>query len=206
MKASTPLLLLAAMTALAAPLDKHDRDRVLSELQASRKMFLDSIAGLSPAQWTYKPAPDRWSIQEVAEHITTAEGFIFSGFTQKLMQTPADPAKAEQRKAGNEKMDEEIVRQVNNRGKKVQAPEPLVPKGRFATPADAAEAFKAAREKTIEYVRTTQDALREHLAKMPSGEEMDAVQSLLYLAGHTERHVAQIEEVKQSAGYPRGTS
>ena len=206
MKASTPVLLLTAITAFAAPLNKHDRDRVLSELHASRKMFLDSIAGLSEAQWTYKPAPDRWSIQEVAEHITTAEDFIFRGFTQKLMQSPADAAKAEQRQASNEKTDEEVLRYVNNRSKKAQAPEPLVPKKLFATPADAAEAFKAAREKTIEYVRTTQDALREHFAKMPSGEEIDAVQSLLYLAGHTERHVAQIEEVKQSAGYPKGTS
>jgi hypothetical protein len=32
---------------------------------------------------------------------------------------------------------------------------------------------------------------------------MDGVQGMLMLAAHTERHVAQIEEVKQSPGYPQ---
>ena len=41
---------------------QEERDFAMSSLHASRKLFLDAIAGLSDAQWKFKPAPDRWSI------------------------------------------------------------------------------------------------------------------------------------------------
>ena len=36
----------------------------MRELEASRAVFLAAIGKLSPAQWAYKPAPDRWSAAE----------------------------------------------------------------------------------------------------------------------------------------------
>src|SRR5947209_6162535 len=63
------LAALALATAFAAPLDQGERDRAMSHLHATRKMFLDSVAGLSDTQWNFKPAPERWSVAECAEHI-----------------------------------------------------------------------------------------------------------------------------------------
>jgi hypothetical protein len=45
--------------------------------------------------------------------------------------------------------------------------------------------------------------LRRHSMKNQLLGEMDAHQWMLYLSGHTLRHVAQMEEVKASAGYPK---
>jgi hypothetical protein len=195
-------LLTAAATLAAGPLEKSDRERVITELQTSRQQFLDAIAGLSPAQWKYKAAPERWSIAEVAEHIIAAEDYIGSGLLKQVMGSPTDPAKAEQRKPVITKMDEGLLAGLRDRSKKASAPGEIVPKGVYKTPQEAADAFKAAREKTVEYVRTTNDPLRDHFTTPFPGFEMDGVQALLMVAGHNERHVLQMLEVKQSSGYP----
>jgi hypothetical protein len=204
MKTQTFILTVTfAATAFAGPLNESDRGRVLGELNASRKMFLDSIADLSPAQWTYKAGPDRWSIAEVSEHIVAAEGYLGGMVTKYMMSQPADPAKAAERQPMNAKIDETVLATLRDRTQKATAPGEITPKGIYKTPADAAEAFKAARGKTLEYARTTNDPLRDHFSEPVPGRTMDGVQGLLMLTGHTERHVAQIEEVKQSAGYPQ---
>jgi hypothetical protein len=180
------LALIPAATLFADPLTQSDRDRELSELQTCRKQFLEAIAGLSPAQWTYKAGPD----------------YIGSLVMKQIMGSPADRAKAEQRKPGITKMDEGFLVNLLDRSQKANAPGEIVPKGIYKTPSDAAVAFQAARDKTLNYVLTTHDALREHFATPFPGFEMDGVQGLLMIAGHNERPVLQMQEVKQSPGYP----
>jgi hypothetical protein len=192
-----------ANTASAGPLNQADRDRAIAELNLSRKQFLDSIANLSQAQWTFKAGPDRWSIAEVAEHIIAAEDFLGGMVTKQMMALPADEAKAAQRAPANQKMDEGFLAGLRDRSNKVSAPGEIVPKGIYKSPAEAAEAFQAKRAKTLDYVRTTRDALRDHFTKPFPGFEMDGVQGLLMIAGHNERHVLQIEEVKQAPNYPK---
>ena len=92
-------LALASAVAQTAPttttsLTPEERAFALQQFQTTRDNFLKSIAGLSEKQWTFKSAPDRWSVAEVAEHITVAESTIF-GLVQKMMQSPAAPEKRE---------------------------------------------------------------------------------------------------------------
>ena len=62
------LLLAASMFLVAVPatetLTQAERDKAIAELEGSKKMFLDATKGLSEAQWKFKAAPDRWSIEE----------------------------------------------------------------------------------------------------------------------------------------------
>jgi len=44
---------------------------------------------LSEAQWNFKPAPDRWSVAQVMEHIAAAEDFIRGMVKEKIMMAPA---------------------------------------------------------------------------------------------------------------------
>src|SRR5438045_3372548 len=72
------LLIVSLVLTIAAPafgetLTQGERERAMSELHATRKQFLDSVAGLSDAQWNFKPAPDVRSVAEVAEHIAVSE-------------------------------------------------------------------------------------------------------------------------------------
>ncbi len=193
MKRTVAALILALAPAWTQTLTRRDRDYAMSQLHASRKMFLDSIAGLSSDQWNFKPAPDRWSIAECAEHITLTEDVLFDR-VQQMLKSPAAP---EKKPAAS---DEEVYRMMLDRSRKAQAPEAVQPARRWATPAEVAEAFKQKRDRTIAYVESTQDALRAHF---DSQGRSDAFQWLLGIAGHTERHVAQINEVKADPKYPK---
>lgn len=197
------LLVLAAAPILAVEtgqLNDAERTFLIDQLELTKKNFIESLAGVSPAQWRFKASPDRWSVAECAEHLVLAEDYIFQG-SQDLLKTPA-VARPEKSK---EQVDKMIVAMVTDRSHKVHAPEPLVPKGSLETPADAIRAFSEKRDRNIAYVKSTNDDLRVHAGKTPAG-DMDAYQFLLLMSAHTARHTAQIKEVEASPDYPKAST
>lgn len=209
----TPVLLAFAVLCLAmvpafaqtmpstAPttLTSQEREAALKQFETTRDNFLKSIAGLSPQQWTFKPAPDRWSVAEVAEHITVAESTLFGLVQKRVMTSLAAPEKREQVKG----KDEMILQKMPDRSHKAQAPEFLRPTGRWATEADLTKAFEDSRAVTIEYIRTTNDDLRDHFFDHPVFGTLDGYQWLLLISAHSARHTAQIEEVKADPNFPK---
>ena len=181
---------------LAGEVTKADRDMLVDHLKRTEAAFLKSIDGVSDAQWTWKSAPDRWSVAETSEHITKAEDLLRST-VEGMMKAPAAPDILAKTKG----KEEVILKNIPDRTRKAQAPEPLVPKGTFATKAALIEAFKAARAKTLAIATGTSDLRAYGMAGFPIG-EIDAYQGILFLSAHTERHTKQIEEVKATAGYP----
>ena len=192
------LSLIATTAGFAQPLTQGERDRALSELYVSRKQFLDSVAGLSEAQWNFKPAPAVWSIAECAEHIAVSEDMLLSSLP-KLMQSPAEP----QKRAEVKGKDELILKQTVDRSHKFQAPEILIPKHRWPNEAALVEHFKESRDHLLDYVRTTQDDLRDHFTQHPVFKTVDAYQFILLMSAHCQRHTLQLNEVKQAPGFPK---
>jgi len=189
-------LLTAALVAPlgAETLSRGDRDFAMSHLHAGAKVFLDSLAGLSEEQWKFKPAADRWSIAEVAEHITVTEDFLFKALTEKILKS--EPVK--ERKPASREQDEQFLKMILDRSQKRTAPEPVRPSTRWASREALIDEFKKLRERTLAYVETTQDDLRGF-----AGENFDGWQLLLLMAAHPERHTAQINEVKADPNYPK---
>lgn len=181
------------------PISAAERDAVVKDLDASRQAFLASLQGLSEAQYRYKPAPDRWSIAEVAEHIVLADERLFGVITQKVMGAPTDAKLLAQVPHD----DARLRTMVTDRSKKVQAPEFLKPTGRFPTMESVQAAFGESRGKILTYAQTTQDDLRGHAAPHPLLKALDGYQWLLLLSAHCERHTAQIAEVKADPNFPR---
>jgi hypothetical protein len=181
---------------IAGEVTKTDRDTLVAHLKKTQAAFLKSIDGVSEAQWTWKSAPDRWSVAETSEHITKAEDML-RGMVEGMMKAPAAPDLLAKTK-GKDAM---ILQVIPDRTKKAQAPEPLVPKGTYPTKAALIEAFNAARAKTLAIAGGTSDLRAYGMAGLPVG-EVDAYQGVLFLSAHTERHTKQIEEVKATAGYP----
>ncbi|MGA2375316.1 MAG: DinB family protein [Candidatus Sulfotelmatobacter sp.] len=190
---------LGAQTAPPATLTPQEREFALKNLQTTHDKFLQSIAGLSPKQWTFKPGPDRWSVAEVSEHIAVSESALLGLVQKQLMASPAAPEKREQVKG----KDEMILQKIPDRSHKAQAPEFLRPTGRWATEADLTKAFEESRKATMDYVRTTNDDLRDHFFDHPVFGTLDGYQWLLLLSAHSERHTAQIEEVKADPNFPK---
>jgi uncharacterized damage-inducible protein DinB len=201
------LLVLSGLTAVsgwaqtAAPnaLTPEERELALKSFQTTRDNFLKSIAGLSEKQWTFKPAPDRWSVAEVAEHIAVSESALFGLVQKQIMSSPATPDKRAQVKG----KDEIVLERIPDRSHKAQAPEFLRPTGRWATEADLTKAFEESRAATMEYIRTTNDDLRDHFFDHPVLGTLDGYQWLLLISAHSARHTAQIEEVKADPNFPK---
>jgi len=63
------LTVCSAATGNAQDVSPADKDRALAYLESTKKGVVDATKGLSDAQWNFKPAPDRWSIAEVMEHL-----------------------------------------------------------------------------------------------------------------------------------------
>lgn len=191
---------ICALVAQAEPLARGERDRAMSYLHATRKQFVDAIQGVSPEQARWKPAPGRWSVAEVVEHIAVSEEFIFKLVTGQIIKgSPATP----EQKAQTAGKDATIPTMVTDRSQKFQAPEPIAPSGRFASLEAAAKEFLAARDRSIRFMETTDVSMRDYVRPHPAMKELDAYQWILLMAAHTERHLKQLQEVKDSSGYPR---
>jgi uncharacterized damage-inducible protein DinB len=192
------LSIVPAMAADGGTLTDAERSFLIEQMEMSKKAFLASIAGISEAQWTFKPAPNVWSVQECAEHIVLSETFLFDT-TQQILKSPA-VARPDR---SNAAFDQQLAVGVQDRSHKATAPAPIDPVGKASTltPSDARKQFTAKRDQNEEYVKTTSDDLRVHVAPGPAG-PMDAYQFLVLMATHTARHTAQIKEVQENANYP----
>jgi len=202
MKKVLAFCVLAAVPMLAGDgaITDSERSFLVDQLQQSKKYFLDTIAGVTEAQWKFKPSPTAWSIAECAEHIVLSEDFLFKT-SQGILKTPVVPRP----ETSNSEQDHKLVVMIGDRSHKATAPEPITPSGKFATPADAAAAFTEKRDRNLAYAKTTTDDLRVHTVKGPLG-IMDAYQFLLLMASHTGRHTDQIKEVQANADYPKVTA
>jgi DinB superfamily len=190
------LLLACVGAARAQELTQTDRDKAVQYLESTKKDVLDATKDLSPAQWNFKPAPDRWSIAECMEHIAAAEDYIRGAIVEKIMFAPAAPGR------DTAAIDAAIIENVPARKTKAQAPEPIKPTNRFGSPQGAIDHFVESRAKTEEFVKTT-PGLRDHAADSPAGGKWDAYEFVLLIAAHSERHTNQIKEVKADPNYPK---
>ncbi len=189
-----------APTASAAPaLSEQERSLAVDEMERSRKAFLTSIEGLSDAQYRYKPAPDRWSVAEVAEHIAMSEEMLLGMVKERVLKTPAPPELLAQVDRNNSL----LISRVTDRSTKVQAPEMLRPSGRFPTVESVKSAFNQSRDKSIEFVKAAPENLHAYAAPHPVLKALDGYQWLLLVSAHTSRHTAQINEVKADPKFPR---
>jgi hypothetical protein len=198
------LALLALITCLGmyaadAHMSTEERSKVLHWLEESRQEFATSIDGVSEEQWKWKPAPERWSVGETAEHIVLAEALLFEN-VKNAMASAANPAWEEQTKGKTEF----IVQVMAPRLGKAQAPEPIVPRNGL-TLAQVKERFAQQRAEIEKFASDTNLALKEHTVvhPFPVFGTLNAYQWLIYIPLHTERHDKQIAEVKATAGYPK---
>jgi hypothetical protein len=191
------LLVTGAGSASAQSLTAADRDRALQYLESTKKNILEATASLSQAQWNFKPAPDRWSIAQVMEHIAASEDFI----RENLLKDKVMVAPPGERGRDVKRIDQAVVAAIPDRTKKAQAPEPLVPTNRFGSPDGSLKHFVQSRAMTEQFLKTT-TGLREHVMNGPVG-SMDGYEFILFIAAHSERHTKQINEVKADPNFPK---
>lgn len=198
MKLTASLTTLSCLSALAVGQDltTSEREQALRYLDQTRGGVIEATKGLSEAQWRFKPAPGRWSIAEVMEHIALGEAFLLYNLREELPKAPAGAADRDAKE-----VDALILTKFPDRSEKFKAPPPLVPTGRW-TPREALDHFLASRAETVALLKSITD-LREHVVFfLPLGKPVDGYEWILAVSAHSERHTKQILEVKADPGFP----
>jgi hypothetical protein len=185
-------------------LTELEREQAHSFLNQTRNGMIGAIKGLSGAQWHFKPAPDRWSIAEIAEHAVFVLERVGGPMQDILAQAPAPPADRDFRR-----VDAIVIHQFPTRLAKFPTPEFALPGSRFGSPSEALPVLVKSYSQLSDCLEHTPD-LREHALEAPplkaltSGafDLMDGYQWILAAAAHAERHTKQILEVKADENFP----
>jgi uncharacterized damage-inducible protein DinB len=198
-----PVLLLTVLTSTAiklAPgtLSPNERKFAIDYYIKTRDKLLADVKGLSQNQLNWKADTSRWSVYQCTEHIALSERL----FWQWIQMTELQPAAPDKRSEDKVTADELIAR-MTDRSHKFQAPEMLRPGSQFSGEEAALQAFVLRRDSTIEYIKATQDDLKDHFVSHPLFGTVDLYQVLILLAAHSARHTLQLEEVMASPGFPK---
>ena len=177
----------------------EDRAKVIKLLNESHKQTLDLMEGLSEEQLKYKSAPEKWSVLEVAEHISLAEGLLFSA-VEGALAAKENPEWETKTKGKTEFLERVMV----NRDRKATAPESIVPSGKL-TRDEVIAKLKESRAKTLKFAEETKLPLKAHTLDhpFPVFGTLNAYQWLIYIPLHNIRHNKQIEEVKANPNFPK---
>src|SRR5688572_25479930 len=168
------LIVLAIPTFAAEPMTDAERAALVAHLERTAARLEKSIGGVAATQWTWKAAPERWSVAEAAEHIIASEALI-RGLIEPAMKTEASAELL-----ASARKEEMLDKMLLDRSKKFQAPEPLQPSGKYASAQDALAAFRAERQKTIDFVKNGGD-FRLHAAEHPAAGPLDAYGWIVFL-------------------------
>jgi len=175
---------------------EKDREFALKYMNDTNDDFIKQLTGVSEAQLNFRSAPGRWTIAEIAEHIIVVENALMGMFNApNAMTTP---------KCGDVPRiaDTALILAITNRMQKFTAPEQVRPNGRWKTRDELLTNFEKTRAATIEHLRANKADLRSTFVQSPMG-TIDSLQGLLFLTGHSDRHLLQLKEVKADPNYPK---
>ncbi|MCL6267449.1 DinB family protein [Flagellimonas myxillae] len=190
-------LLLLSFSADTTKLSKDDRKMVVDHLTQTRDQMAKVLKGLSEEQLNFKPWEDAWSIAECVEHLTISEN-AFGGLIQKTIAAGPNPALKDSIKMN----DEQLMGIIKDRSNRVKTSEAFEPSGKFGSHDETIKAFMAKRDEHIDYMKSTEDDLRNlYNSDLPFG-TIDGVQLIMFMSGHTERHTNQMKEVMAHKLFP----
>ena len=199
MKKITLLIVAFALVSfgvLNVGLTDEERKMAADHLAQTHERLVSTIEGLSDEQLNFKPTPESWSVAECVEHLAISEN-MFNGMLQGALKEPANTAMRD----SVTMPDEKLIGMISSRAQKVKTPEPFEPSGKFGTHEETVASFTSKRKEHIEFVKTTEEDLRNHYGKLPFA-TVDGLQIMLFMSGHTERHVQQMEEVMNHDNFP----
>ena len=176
----------------AAGMTAEDRQHLMVHLQMTEQWLADEVRGLSPAQLSFRSAPDRWSVRECVAHLAVAE----PDYWRELMKAVKSPPTGKKSSATDADVlwygiDRVVHTKTGGGHEKVE---------RYPEIAPALADFRKLRSTMLEYVRTTDDDLRNHSFGQ---EAIDCWQWMLEISTHSQRHILQIREIKADVNFPR---
>ena len=172
--------------------------QVIARLDATRDRLVAGLETLSDDQWGWSPDPRIWSAAHIAEHLAVVNFGTSRLLTERFETLEPASFTAEQQA----RKDAMIAPAVANRGIKMEAPANLRPKSRWGTRAEIMSKLLSARDAITNAVRNTTVDLRTRKAPHPALGTLDGLQWALFAAEHDERHMTQLDELRQHPDFP----
>lgn len=176
-------------------------DRARALLRDSHQHLLAAVGGLTDAQWSWRESPEQWSVLDNVEHLAVVERGTMRFVTDGFSHPEAEPAPARSAET-LDAFDQKLIGWMVARDERRNAPERVNPKGRFASGAEALDNLTVSRQSVMTFADAPTYALDAQMAPHPAVGKIDGIQWLLFLGGHMERHVRQIEEILRAPGFP----
>jgi hypothetical protein len=203
MKTPKAVLILLTLTtfSLAAQQPKlwteTDRKYLFDNLTRSRDELIKETKGLTQAQSEFKESPDRWSINQIVEHIAIWE-LLLSHDISRAYNAGIKPERIKTAEA-----DSTFVNFIYETAPhySLEYTKPFsytIPMGINPLAKNLAWFLKM-RNESIEFISKTPDDLRTYFRNSTGSIH----QAYIYVFGHTDRHLRQIIKVKQHAKYPK---
>jgi hypothetical protein len=174
-----------------------DRKYLIENLSRTRDSVIKETKNLSPAQWNFKESPDRWSINQIIEHLGIWELLLEREINQGLV--------AGARPELNDKITDSSVIARLMEEKQHIATEYTKP-FTFTVPMGLNEGknnlawFLKMRNEGIGFVDSTTTNLRAYFLRPGRG---NVHQIFITIFAHTDRHLRQIRRVKLDPNYPK---
>ncbi len=173
-----------------------DRKYLLENLIRSKEEIIAETSNLTKEQWNFKESPDRWSINQIIEHICFWELIQMNEISVSLRMGPLPQILP--------RPDSIFIDPDPNRLKKNITTDYTKP-FTYSVPLGNNEGknniiwYIKMRDESIEYLKKTNDNLRIHFVNF--GPTIH--QQYMMFFRHSFRHLGQIKEVKAHPHYPK---
>jgi hypothetical protein len=180
------------------PWGEDDRKYLLENLKRTRDSIIKETRNLSAAQWNFKESPDRWSINQILEHLNIWETLLQREMSQAMVAGPRPEL------IDTKRTDSSIVAFLMEE-KPHYSPEYTKP-FTFTVPMGLNEGkntlslFMKMRNESIGFLDSTKLNLREYLLRPGRG---SVHQLFITMFGHTDRHLRQMRRVKMDPRFPK---
>ena len=193
-------IVLSVTTTAQQPVNWTEQDRtyLVTELTRSRDELIRETKGLSEKQWNFKESPERWSINEIVEHLSIWE-LLFQREISQAMAGGPQPSLQQKQQPDSVKL----------RFLKEERPHITTEYTKpftFSVPMGLNQGqnnltwFLKLRNESLSYLSTTKEDLRAYYLKEGRG---SIHQIYISTFGHTDRHLRQIRKIKAHPQYPK---
>ena len=176
----------------------HPRiEELVSYLDRQRADLLRAASTLPRARWTEQPAPGRWSVAELLEHLQMVERGCAGVIAKRATEARAAGHPAET--ATSSTLDTPEPEDLLNRSKRLEAPARVAPTGKLSGE-DALAALDVSRAELRAAIAVADGLALGSIRHTHRLGELDLYQWMQFVGQHEARHVAQMVEIVSELG------
>lgn len=178
-----------------AQTNDDDVKEVLSQLTRTRDALKSETDNLTSAQWNFKETPERWSIAEVVEHLGNWELLWARELAMITLNKPNPEPRltCKPDRYYHEFIMEDKLHNASNISK---------PNG-FIKEKDTIVWFTKLRNDNIKSAEGIKVNMRDQFEMTALENPRNMYNVYIYMWGHVDRHIKQIQKVKVHVNYPK---